>query len=567
MSITLLQYSKLQQLENNEYALIINLDHYSAEFANELGRVPEKREDLIATVRKLLYTKYPSLRVTVIKLMVGGMVISAIPLAGGASAGAESIEKKYTIPTEVHEPIPFNPNSTSNDSVVSMQQAAGPKIILDGRQLNSEAVIINGSTFVPIRTVSESLGATVGWNNSTRTVTINNGDLTIDFVVGSTVANVNNQHVSTPPSFIRNGSTMVPLRFVSETLGLGVDWNNNTRTVTLNSKTANVHSSSTYKVAAGDTLWTISRQFNTTVDNIKRANNLTNDTIRVGQVLTITTTNQVEQQPASPVQTTTTYTVVAGDTLWLIANRHGVSVDAIKNANNLRTDIVQVNQKLTIPTNNGTTSTPTSTPAPSTNNGSVSISYKNHTIRSGDNMWNISQQYGIPYNELLKVNNMTERSILTIGQVIKVPVYNVPVKSVVSAKHGELLDWWTEARYVFSTGKVATITDFQTGKTFQVKHTMGGNHADSEPLTARDAQIMKEIWGGSYSWTPRAIIVEVDGRKLAAAMHSMPHGDQVIRDNNYNGHFCIHFRNSQRHSDGQIQDTMQRQIDIAAGLR
>ncbi|MFV8829792.1 LysM peptidoglycan-binding domain-containing protein [Alkalihalobacterium sp. APHAB7] len=241
-------------------------------------------------------------------------------------------------------------------------------------------------------------------------------------------------------------------------------------------------------------------------------------------------------------------------------------MDAIKNvwsANNLRTDVLQIGQILTIP--NGTSSTAPSNTVQNGSTAPVTIRNINHTVRSGDNMWNISTQYGVPYNDLLRHNNMTAQSTLRIGQVIQVPQFQVPVRPVVSARHGEVLDWWTEARYVFSTGKVATITDFQTGRQFQVRHTMRGNHADSEPLTSRDAQIVREIWGGSYSWTPRAIIVEIDRRRLAAAMHSMPHGDQIIRNNNYNGHFCIHFLNSQRHSDGQVQSSMQRQIEIAAG--
>ncbi|OLO38941.1 hypothetical protein BTR23_10365 [Alkalihalophilus pseudofirmus] len=332
--------------------------------------------------------------------------------------------------------------------------------------------------------------------------------------------------------------------------------------------TPNQEATSTYTVVSGDSLSVIAQRFGTTVNALRTTNNLSTDVLRIGQTLTIPSGNGTTAQPAPQERTTFTYRVVAGDNLSVIASRHGVTVNAIRTANALRTDVLQVGQTLTIPNGlNAPSQTGTTQTAPAQNGSTapVTISYIQHTIRSGDNMWNLSNQYGVPYNELLKHNNMKAQSTLRIGQVIKVPQYQVPIRPVVSARHGEVLDWWTEARYVFSTGKVATITDFQTGRQFQVKHTMGGNHADSEPLTSRDAQIMREIWGGSYSWTPRAIIVEVDGRKLAAAMHSMPHGDQVIRDNNYNGHFCIHFLNSQRHSDGQIQDTMQRQIEIAAG--
>ncbi|GAE35801.1 cell wall-binding repeat-containing protein [Halalkalibacter akibai] len=272
-----------------------------------------------------------------------------------------------------------------------------------------------------------------------------------------------------------------------------------------------------------------------------------------GKPATVDPPTAIPTQEVAP--TVQFYTVRSGDTLSAIANRFGTTVNSIRQLNNLTSDMIQIGQVLRVSVEGSSDSL------------QKTITYTSHTVRSGDNLWNLAIQYGVPMNELMQVNGLNHNSHLFIGQVLQVPVHHIPVKPVVSARHGELLDWWSEARYVFSTGKTATITDFQTGRQFQVRHTMGGNHADSEPVTAQDAQIMREIWGGSFSWTPRAIIVEVDGRRLAAAMHSFPHGDQVIRDNNYNGHFCIHFLNSQRHSDGLIQDTMQTQVHIAAGTR
>ncbi|MCP8616293.1 LysM peptidoglycan-binding domain-containing protein [Salirhabdus salicampi] len=322
-----------------------------------------------------------------------------------------------------------------------------------------------------------------------------------------------------------------------------------------------------YTVEAGDTLSAIAKRFNTTVDEIKRLNNLTSDIIRVGQTLTISGQKQQETNIQNEQKT---YTVQSGDNLTVIAKRFNTTVDQLKRINNLTSDFLRVGQTLIVSGDAGTTpqneQPQQQESQPKTTQQGVTVSYKTHTVQSGDNLWNLSVKYGIPMLELAKENNLSINSSLSIGQKLRIPVYNVPVKSTVSSRHGELLDWWTEGRYVFPIGKEATITDFQTGRTFKVKHTMGGNHADAEPLTSTDTQRMKEIWGGSFSWTPRAIVISVDGRRLAAAMHSFPHSTWDIKNNNYDGHFCIHFQNSTRHKDGLVQDSMQRQVRIAAGV-
>ncbi|OEF99884.1 glycosyl hydrolase [Vulcanibacillus modesticaldus] len=259
----------------------------------------------------------------------------------------------------------------------------------------------------------------------------------------------------------------------------------------------------------------------------------------------------------------TTYTVVSGDTLWKIASRFGTSVLALKQINNLTSDRIHVGQKLTIPTVENTATQNKGTQETYTK---PTVTYITHTVSKGDNLWDLSIRYGIPFTELLSVNKLTQNSTLTLGQKLTIPVHHIPVKPVVSEKHGELLDWWTEAQYVFPIGKVAKVTDFQTGRTWYVKRTIGANHADSEPLTAKDAAIIKEVWGGTYNWNKRAIIIEVDGRRIAASMTSMPHDIQYIKDNNYNGHFDIHFLNSTRHKDGKMTESHQKQVRIAAGV-
>ena len=287
----------------------------------------------------------------------------------------------------------------------------------------------------------------------------------------------------------------------------------------------------TYTVKAGDTLWKIANAYGITVAELQAANNLSGTEIYIGQNLVIP-----EKQDSSNQQQITIYTVKAGDSLWKIANQFNVSIDSIRQENQLSGDMIYIGQKLKI-----TTNTPNETPkAPEEN----TITYETYEIKSGDNIWDLSIRFGIPMAELLKVNNLTTNSMLYIGQKIKIPVHHIAVKETVSERHGEYLDWWTEAQYLLPIGKIDTITDFETGKSFQIKRTIGANHADCEPLTTNDSLIIKEIWGGTYSWKERAVIVHVEGRKIAASMSSMPHDIQYIADNNFEGHFDLHFKNS-----------------------
>ena len=98
----------------------------------------------------------------------------------------------------------------------------------------------------------------------------------------------------------------------------------------------------TYTVKAGDSLYQIARKYNTTVDELKRLNNLTSNLLSIGQVLKI---------PGEPIsdEENIIYTVVAGDNLYQIARRYNTSVNAIKEANNLISDSLSIGQKLIIP--------------------------------------------------------------------------------------------------------------------------------------------------------------------------------------------------------------------------
>ncbi|MUG44804.1 family 10 glycosylhydrolase [Paenibacillus woosongensis] len=120
--------------------------------------------------------------------------------------------------------------------------AARPiEIVLDGRILSSDSPPYikpkNNVTMVPLRVISEGLGAQVDWLASAKSVTIAKDSNIIVLRVGSTSAQVNNAAVKLDVSAeIQSGRTMLPLRFVGEQLGLQVDWNSATRTIALSTQ-------------------------------------------------------------------------------------------------------------------------------------------------------------------------------------------------------------------------------------------------------------------------------------------------------------------------------------------
>lgn len=152
-----------------------------------------------------------------------------------------------------------------------------------------------------------------------------------------------------------------------------------------------------YIVKKGDSLWSIASKNNTTVDNIKKLNNLSSNNLSVGQVLKLSYDTENEDIKESNI-----YTVKKGDSLWLIANKYGTTVDELKNINNLKSTTLSIGQTLIIPEKKESTS---------------KISY---VVKKGDSLWLIANKYDTTVEKIKSTNNLKSNT-LSIGQVLVIP--------------------------------------------------------------------------------------------------------------------------------------------------
>ena len=151
---------------------------------------------------------------------------------------------------------------------------------------------------------------------------------------------------------------------------------------------------STYIVKKGDSLYSIANKYNTTVDELKRINNLTSNILSIGQIL------KLPSDKASDVENeenTISYTVQKGDSLYSIARKYDTTIDRIKDLNNLTTNLLSIGQVLLIPTDTNLETT--------------------YTVQKGDSLYSIAKKYNTTVDRLKQLNNLSS-NLLSIGQIL-----------------------------------------------------------------------------------------------------------------------------------------------------
>lgn len=126
-----------------------------------------------------------------------------------------------------------------------------------------------------------------------------------------------------------------------------------------------------------------------------------------------------------------------------------------------------------------------------------------------------------------------------------------------------VMDWYEGGSSVLDRGDYAYLYHCDTGIQIKVKRMGGTNHADLEPATAEDTAKLLKISGGKFDWDSEAVILHSEGKYVACAINTMPHGDQTISDNNYEGQFCLHMVNSRTHGSDSVNTEHQKAIKAA----
>ena len=166
-----------------------------------------------------------------------------------------------------------------------------------------------------------------------------------------------------------------------------------------------------YVVKKNDTLYTIANKYNTTVDSLININNLKSNILYIGQILKV---------PSSSIDVPNNnlvYTVQKGDTLYSIANKFGMTVNNIKQLNNLFTNTINIGQELLI--NSEYVSDITIGSSCYGEGFPQGIEYITYTVKKGDNLYNIAKKYNVTVEQIVKLNNLNNNN-LNIGDVLKI---------------------------------------------------------------------------------------------------------------------------------------------------
>lgn len=175
-----------------------------------------------------------------------------------------------------------------------------------------------------------------------------------------------------------------------------------------------------YTVKSGDSLWGISKAYSVSIDQLLQLNGLKKTaTLKIGQQINIPVTAAIPEVKSTAVAADSQiasqqYRVVRGDSLSKIAKKFKTTVASLKSANNKASDLIQLGERLLIPSSVEVSalSQPSSKPV-------LANSARTHVVQSGEYPGTIARKYGMTSNQLLSINGITDARTLQVGQVLK----------------------------------------------------------------------------------------------------------------------------------------------------
>jgi len=196
-----------------------------------------------------------------------------------------------------------------------------------------------------------------------------------------------------------------------------------------------------YQIKEGDCLWTIARQFQLSIEDVTEVNDIEQEQILSPGLLIKIPQNKLSLSIQNGDSSVVIHTVQKGESLWDIAQQYRLSLDSISSLNNLhKPDSLYIGQEIKIPIEKNETGQEEINKLSFEDKGSnfqgistslnqefrESVQAVDYTVKAGESLWTIAQNYQVSLNELSQVNDLENEERLSIGQIIKIPLGGRP---------------------------------------------------------------------------------------------------------------------------------------------
>ncbi|WP_226669768.1 LysM peptidoglycan-binding domain-containing protein [Metabacillus litoralis] len=377
--------------QQNNYTLFIYLDSYLTEFSDELHTIQVETQELQKSIRQLIKTKFPHIPIKTAKVVAGTIIVTTLYLYG-----APGFQSHKSVSAQTLQGVQYDTYTV----------ASGDSLSLIGKKLNVSVATIKTLNNLTSDTIF--IGQTLKLPYYTYTVVSGDSLSVIAKRYNTTTEQIASFNELTTFTINIGQKIKIPLNLSTPVQE------------PVSTPTEPITNSDTYTVVSGDTLSLIAKKLNTTVENLRSLNNLTTDMIFVGQVLNVTKSQQetIIQKPITttqpmPTENESTYTVVAGDSLSLIAKRFSTTVASIQETNQLASTVIRVGQVLNIPINKASVVTPEIVKE------DPALTITTYTVVSGDSLSLIAKKFNTTVTAIKENNNLT-KDVIYIGQVLTI---------------------------------------------------------------------------------------------------------------------------------------------------